>query len=471
MMDLDEELTLRIKTVFDNFDDGNSDMGWALLREKYPEKSGKKIPLYWFAGAAASLLIVLGLWLLEGPNKNIEGTKSNVSHPQKQKNAEDGPMPKKENIATTVLKDQVPTLNKPKKAKENVHQQLTTDRGWISHHPKMRVNIGDHQPNSIYDKITTNTKDAVVTNQIDQKVYQQAIQGNVRQIEIPMNTNSIAQANANNLDSLTEVNRQKEAANVKAAAASIAMKKTTEEFLAEQSQIALTKTEQKVKKDSRKSSYEVFTGTFLNYYADNDVKVNAGFGVNANLKVSEGLFLSVGAGVSQNKISYDSYVPTSVTKGVERQYAVSDAPSSVLLQNSSVVSNVQLNAQLLSLDLPVMLKFYPSKRQNFYFSTGFNSNSYFAQRYAFTYTVLTASSFAGTSRADREETEESKFRGFEFANSAIFAIGINQKIGKTNSIIFEPYFKPALGNMGDKNLKINTVGLNLRFSFNSHEKK
>ena len=63
MMDLDETLSSRIKTVFENFEDGNQDHGWALLREKFPEKSRKPIPFWWFSGVAASLLLLLGYFM------------------------------------------------------------------------------------------------------------------------------------------------------------------------------------------------------------------------------------------------------------------------------------------------------------------------------------------------------------------------------------------------------------------------
>jgi hypothetical protein len=253
---------------------------------------------------------------------------------------------------------------------------------------------------------------------------------------------------------------------------------TTEEFLKEQSKIAATKAEAKVKEKKtkvRNNSYEIFTGTFLNYFGDNDVKVNAGFGLNANLKVSKNLFLSVGAGISQNNIAYQSYTPNQ-QKGLlydaAPSYSTNTGGSAVTnTLQAGYISNTKLNAQLLSLDLPITLKFYPTKKQNFYFSTGFNSNSYFAQKYDYTYTLNSSSSFSSSAQSELEKTEKSKFKGFDLANSAIFAIGINQKFGKTNSLTFEPYFKPAIRDMGDKNLRINTVGLNLKLNFGNTNKK
>jgi hypothetical protein len=125
---------------------------------------------------------------------------------------------------------------------------------------------------------------------------------------------------------------------------------------------------------------------------------------------------------------------------------------------------------LLNLDLPIVFKFYPTKKQNFYISTGINSNSYLAQRYDFNYRA-TNQNINNGQPTFYEETEKSRLNGFNFANSAIFAIGINQKLGKNTSLIFEPYFKPAIGYMGSNNLKINTAGLNLKFNFSKPDKK
>jgi len=39
----DKDLKKRVREVFDNYEDATADKGWALLREKYPEKA-KKYP-------------------------------------------------------------------------------------------------------------------------------------------------------------------------------------------------------------------------------------------------------------------------------------------------------------------------------------------------------------------------------------------------------------------------------------------
>src|SRR4051812_3687094 len=76
---LDNDLSNRIREVFDNFEDPSypsADEGWLLLRNKFPETE-KKRPvawLWWASAAAAVLLFVgIGLWMIN-PAKQQPGT-------------------------------------------------------------------------------------------------------------------------------------------------------------------------------------------------------------------------------------------------------------------------------------------------------------------------------------------------------------------------------------------------------------
>jgi len=428
---MDEELVSQIKSVFEDADDGGSENGWLALREKYPEQN-KKLPIWWMTGIAASILVVFGLflWMNKSP-KEIKHSTQTVKTKTDEKQT---PLIKKHEQPTKLKQDKV-VPSPIEKDNQSIalaqEKAITTTVDPKAIEDKLKVNPTEHVI-AVNPKVQTN--DILKIDTVKEKVQQNPVIAN-NAIVTPAETKNT--------------------------------KKTTEEFLKEQTKL-LAKSSTKVEEKSKtiKNSIDVFTGTFLNYYADNAVKLNAGFGVNANVKVTKGVFLSFGAGVSQNKIDYKNSVPVAAV-------ANSDALNSYVSKSSltsSSISDVKINAQLLNLDLPVTLKFYPTKKQNFYVAAGVNSNSYLNQKYTYGYNVNTVSSLGYTSEP-KEEVEKTKLKGFDFANSAIFAIGINQNIGKNNSIIFEPYFKPAIGSMGEKNLKINTVGLNLKFSFTPSQKK
>ncbi|MFD0940724.1 hypothetical protein [Pedobacter boryungensis] len=430
MKNIDEELVSQIKSVFEDVDDGASEQGWLALREKYPE-ANRKLPIWWMTGIAASILVVLGLFLWVKSPKEIKHTTQNVKTKVKpevkpitgtKKAAQQTPLNQDKAPNSPIREDQQ-LLAKEKTTDKTIDDKATTENVKVYTSDNAIVANAKEQANSI-SKVDS----------VKEKMQQNPVIAN-QPILIPTETNDT--------------------------------KKTTEEFLKEQTKL-LAKSSTKVEEKSKtiKNSIDVFTGTFVNYYADNAVKLNAGFGVNANVKLTKGVFVSFGAGVSQNKMDYKNSVPVTAVASSDALKFYATKGGSI---TTSSISDVRVNAQLLNLDLPVTLKFYPTKKQNFYVAAGVNSNSYLTQKYTYGYNVNTVSSFGYTSEP-KEEVERTKLKGFDFANSAIFAIGINQNIGKNNSLIFEPYFKPAIGSMGEKNLKINTVGLNLKFTFTPSKK-
>src|ERR1700743_1640897 len=98
---LDKEFKARVKQVFDNYEDDSGAEGWALLREKFPEKeSNRTVVLLWrYVGAAAILLAILSvaLWVNQkhtgnttivvknNTRKHIETVKIAATAPSKNK--------------------------------------------------------------------------------------------------------------------------------------------------------------------------------------------------------------------------------------------------------------------------------------------------------------------------------------------------------------------------------------------------
>ncbi|RZK58440.1 MAG: hypothetical protein EOO91_08300 [Pedobacter sp.] len=454
MKGIDEELVSQIKTVFENFDDEFSENGWAKLREKYPEKPNKKLPIWWISGIAAAILVAIGLFFaLDKTAQKIDKGEQIVKEQPISKQKTDSII-NKPSIAQKQETESISNTIDNKVDKAQVVKPKTVPKS------------------SLWEKpVVANVKKETVIAKQDQPIKKETITDPKVDVQNPINQNVVV---ANKVDTAQKNNQNQVIANNNGAVVKdpIIVKKTTDQFLNDQSKILAQQPKEKQKTKETKSSIEVFSGTFLNYYADNAVKLNAGFGVNANVKLTKSLFVSFGAGVSQNKIEYQKSIPSEVSRSMS--YAAFDAASSApnsnpSTANSTSISDISINAQLLNFDIPVSLKFYPTKKQNFYIATGINSNTYLSQKYTYGYNLSNKNVLGITQTAKQEETERSKVNGFDFATSAIFAIGINQNIGN-NSLTFEPYFKPAVGNMGEKNLRINTVGLNLKFNFSSNKK-
>jgi hypothetical protein len=441
MKDIDEELVAQIKTVFENFDDEGSENGWANLRLKYPEKPNRKLPIWWISGIAAAILLAFGLFFtLDKSAQKNQGNQQLVKQKPIIKQKTDS-----NNISeATAQKEE--EIRSAKNSLNNEIDQTQTKKAIITDVKKEELITKIDQP----IKIETTADLTRIVNVTQNPINQNIIITN--KVDTPQKFTNQNQVIANN--------------NVGVVKDPSYTKKTIEDFLNEQSKILAQKPKEKEKNNSAKNSVDIFTGTFLNYQGDNSAKLNAGIGVNANIKVSKGVFLSFGAGVSQNKLSYNNYRENS---DLSYSSASSALPNNGY-SNTIMVSPVKLSAQMLNLDIPISFKFYPSKKQNFYIKTGINSNTYLEQKYTYAYTVTKYSTLGINQTENEENIEKTKLKGFDFANSAIFALGINQNVGK-NTLIFEPYFKPAIGNMGDKNLRINSVGINLRFNFTSSNKK
>lgn len=450
----EEELIQQVKSVFEDYNDGFADHGWAELRKKYPEKESKRLPIWWLTGAAAALLIVVGLYFNDTFEKQHIKLKVHQVKDQTNKDA-DVVKPQQEEAYAEL--------------KPNKNSNTTSNRGiagsgnnasGIKNSNTTEADIAKNSASKNIEVLpATVTKDAAV----QQKDRVSAVKA----------TNEQASLLAINSTTQNPVVAQKSEVTATADIKEIIPspeKKSTEEFLKEQSKL-LAKSEKKVeKKNQSKTTFDVFTGTFFNYHDNNDAKLSAGLGLNANIKVAKNVVLSIGAGVSQNKVGYENKVPVEVTQSMfaARDNALSLAPTNATY-SATATNDVSFNGRLLSIDLPLAFKFFPTKKQDFYISTGINSSTYLSQKYTYNYNVSNFGVQNGAAQA-QQQTEEINLGGFDFANNAIIAVGFNQNLGK-NILIFEPYYKPALNTMGNKNLRISSAGINLKFNFNGNTKK
>jgi len=404
MNTLDDKFSNHIKAVFEEFDTEGADYGWAELRKDFPSKSSHK-PLYlWLSGIAASLLLA-GVFLFN--------TNNNDSF-------------------------------------KNVSQQNNTAKA---------TPIAPQKTDSNLDKATNKEINTFDKKIVSAKIVKGIAPANLEEKQLipvsitdtTINSNEPGRDSANLLANVVAVKPD----SVKTT------KPTILEFLQKENEKenkpVLASAGKKAREDKKNALFDVYTATFLNYYADNPVKVNAGAGFNANIRINKNVYLSMGAGISETNITYQSSVPSSLSN-------LSSSAADAALINGYVVgaNGTKLDARFLNIDIPVAVKFYPGKSGKYYLSTGVNSSTYLNQKYSSS--ISGFNPYSNSYSDFKGKTEESNFKGFDFANSAIFAIGINQSLGKSSTLTFEPFFKPSLRGYGDKNIKINTAGLNLKLS-------
>lgn len=450
----DEELANQIKSVFEDYDDGLGEQGWSELRKKYPEKDSKKLPIWWLTGIAATLLLAVGLYF----SNTFDTDKVILSA---------GTTPKANALPEKIISDEVKggtSQTRLDTVKTNTYA-MPEKSGNENIEPAKVANTAQKyiaQHNAIGDVNGTQELDVVVSNSEVALAKPLTV--------IDKNTPIVAVTKPDDKVTANAIITKDEQPTEK----SVKLKLSTEEFLKEESKALANNANKDSKKNGAPTTtLDVFTGTFFNYHDDNEAKLSAGVGLNANIKVTKNLVFSFGAGISQNKVSYENNVPAEISQAMFDSKSdgtnAMNAPITGLAYSVTATNDVSFNGQLLSIDLPMVVKFFPSKKQDFYISTGINSSSYITQKYTYNYNQSNFGIRNGEAQPKRE-TEKSNLKGFDFANSAIISVGINQNVGK-NILIFEPYYKPALSAMGEKNLRISSAGINLKFNFNGNNKK
>ncbi len=441
MKESEDLIKEQIISVFDNYEDDFAAQGWTELRKKYPENRSRKLPIWWMtAAAAACLIMALGTFLFSNTEDKINATNpTNV--------ASDQTLPHK--------KDEAKELVKPSSELAQKSQNLVANRAIAKN--SVAQNNSTEQANLFNQVMLAKTgSNPEVHNHPAENQHTKAIPPAVN-----LEQNNVASIIGNENHALSKTDAEevkKESPHTKL---------STEDFLKQESKLlANTPTVKDKTANKNNTTIDVFTGTFFNYHDNQEAQLSAGVGLNANLKLSKNLVFSVGAGISQNKVSYQNDVPVEVASAMMSKRSEQNSPTTAL--SSTAINDLSFNGRLLSVDIPVALKFYPTKQHNFYISTGINSSSYLSQKYTYDYSASNFTINSGEAQTI-QETENTHLSGFDFANSAIIAIGINQNIGK-HTLIFEPYYKPALNTMGDKNLRISAAGLNLKFNFGRSKK-
>jgi hypothetical protein len=466
-MNIEDKFSNHVKSVFDEYEDETADQGWAELLKKYPDKQaaavqprGSSAMRLWIGGIAASILVACFiLFFATEQNKNKEDLTS------KKTIAKNGETP----VAATENKTEE-NISEENIAGANTEIIKEVARPLIARQMKPEVgtySISDHtKPKEITLSVPAVQAADVPKHVVKEPVAQTPIASHVPQ-------NAIASS--------------KKPDSVKKPVA-------FSEFLANESKAASAKGSAKEKKQIGNTSFDVYAGTFFNYFEDNPAKLNAGFGFNANVKVSKKIYLSLGAGLSENKIAYENSLPRGALDAFTSSFPLNssnelsgavNSPTggngpagpngatgatgangtpniSFTSRTSGPSTDVKINATLINLDIPIALKFYAGKGERFYFLTGVNSNSYINQKYMQTYSTFNY--LSQTTENNEQEVEGSKLSGFDFASSAIFAIGINQDLGKKNTLTFEPFYRPSLRGLGDKNIRLNTIGINLKLN-------
>lgn len=441
---LDNRLKKRIEAVFDHIEDPSADEGWLKLRERYP-KSRRRRMLPWAWPAAAMLLFLftgLGIWLWvkvpvrSGPVANA--IKTIGEHPAAPVAAP--PAPPTPIIARADqqnLKDggRAPVAAAQAGRRAPVKQAISQTPAFTNAYVKKAGNA------------PLNTRDGKNTGTGVSALAAPAPDSTVHQLAAVHSRASDMRTAATGIQTTVSAPEHPTG------------KKTMADMFASDSRDA-----KKTAPGGRLVQLGIFAATYYNYGKGSDNKANVGAGLTADFRISKHLKLETGITLAQNSLNYNTQIPTSTA---QNSFAVPAAAASFktasMLNTASVPAFKNYNASLVSLDIPVNLKYDFNLHQNHvYVLAGLSSGTFTNEtyQYRYNYPALPSPSLQQT----QNQISTKKFDSFYFAKMLNLGVGFGYPIGR-NTLVLEPFLKYPLDGLGAQYLRFGAGGINLKFDF------
>lgn len=442
----DQEFTNKIRQVFDNFEDPSAEHGWQELRKKYPKNDRKLVPLWW--AAAAVFLLVGGLWFL-APEKDFQDQKLANKKPALQKSTDDinsANMKDAHNNPGITSIPQISVVNN--NSPENIQDEnlLPADNSPVSN-ASGRVDTFNSeliQPSQILPTLTNHLRKTAL---IALPTYS----------SLPKNT-------AGQQDSL-----------IHAAARRLALAKS-DPVVEKHNPPAGNLPYNSQKTPANGNVFSFYAGSYFNYAAGSQSNLNFGAGFTSDIKLANNLKLSTGLGLANNSLTYNNGVPisaerdNSITQNLPHSSPSTGNGGSGSANFTTITTITKYNAKLLSLDIPVNIKYMIIPEENkFYFLAGLSSGTYLTESYALDYRNYSATLGAYTSQTQGAEVKK-QLQGFDFARILNISMGYSTNLGKTQNITIEPFLKYPLGGLGSEDLKFGSAGINLKLNFSQFTK-
>lgn len=487
----DNDLSKRIREVFDNHEDTSADEGWRLLREKYPEKAKRRIAGWiWLSGAAALLLLFVGiLWLRSGKNDNGQQL-AHKTKPAKQDTisqiASNNPASQRRDSLATQKQNTIATeASKNAIAKNSATVDKTSGRTNIN-----KPSITAIRPDDIAKTtpLPSETKKvAILPNEnapqpnVIAKVQQQQPANKPDNLEPTIAGNPVVAAN---VQPKNNQQAQNPTSNAKVDTSKISYtmnsqpgvnmrqeqaKKQGSIFDSDNNVASNQKEPEKKLPKDKTVKFGIYAATYFNYAKGSNNQFNIGAGITSDIRLTENLKLSTGVSIGQNSLSY-AQIPLQQTTAAPAVLATSSASLSYA-QSLYTVSTPRFNsydADLVGLDVPLNLKyiFNPGKNET-YILAGVSSGAFLNEKY--TYNYNNPSLFNANVAQAQDQSTTSNLGSFYFARTLNVAFGTGYMVGG-NRLTIEPFLKYPLEGLGVEQLKFGAGGVNLKFDFRVKKK-
>ena len=453
----DDKLSGRIRDVFDNFEDGSADMGWAELRKKFPGEQKTKHLAGWWWQSAAVLLMALGTWAYfsQSPEKIYLTGKIKTESLPTQKDMLEG---------TTAV------MNGTSDA-QALERIKTEDAAPIYAVKKPFVGIKKHFRNTEVPKShnvapistaainTTDPTDIQTIKEEESRIVSIAPTENVDSAKVIVKQDKINALEKMLVQDLLATRPTKK----------IKKPASLEDIAPDEEKVAQLSNP----KNDRKIKIGILANSYMNYAKGSEGSINTGVGISSDIPIGKKLKISTGIALAQNTLKFESKIPVTATASVNSAIAMKEDAmpvdknnpgfANLTNYNPATYSFNNYNASLLGLDLPVNLKFSVFKKKNeLYFSAGLSSNFYIEENYSYSYQRNIGS--ISTTQQEDDNDGKSKFQNFDFARMLNFSVGFEQPISKQSQLSFEPFIKYPLGGQGARDIRFGSVGMNLKLN-------
>ncbi|GAB3913576.1 hypothetical protein [Mucilaginibacter boryungensis] len=475
MMDEDKlynDLNNRIREVFDNYEDTTANKGWALLREKFPEKEKHRgLAWLWYA-AAAVVLLGIGLWFIVKPNET-QNLNLQAKHPKTiiQQHAPVNAAPAIDSLSHQTGSNATPyiaqgnTLKAPSAA---VQPQLAVS---TPHQAKTGIQTTTNNPvdkPAVSQNSTQGNPIAVITKHDSASV----ISKNTGIAAVGNSTDSVITNPAEKYAGTNPVQTPKSSPGI-----------TIEQMLNDKTAVKNSgnKTQNAA---GKKTTMSVYAATYFNYAKGSDNNINVGAGFSSDFKLTKRLKLTAGVAIAQNTLKYSNSAieggdlnnAVSLAKTALNQVYASSAPVGSNIVTGSNTNGLRgfaiatfvspalrdYNAKLIGLDIPINLKYqFNPQKTDAYISAGLSSGTFINETYTLNYTYA---------KTDQQAITHTSFSGFDVAKTLNVSFGVGYQLGKSNRLIFEPFLKYPLDGLGSQQIKFGAGGINLKLNFQTSKK-
>lgn len=426
----------KIRQVFDNFEDPSSEQGWQELRKKFPDRNRK--PLFiWIGSAAALLLLFSGLWFL---NSNI----SQVDQVVNNKTGASEDIKSKDTLLTTDNTNVAKT--KESSSSYEIARAKNINSGNNHFNPPETIKSSEPAPTSERNVLAASSQKIIQTNNQElsthaMEEYSLAGRSNAYKNQIEIRDSLIGLlAKMSSLNPLSSLDNK--------------------------TLLPLENIRASSQNNNKSFSFSLYAGSYFNYAEGSESNLNFGAGFSSDIRLSKNLRLSTGLNLAKNSLRYNDDLPSNA----DQSFKSSSATGSGNLTTTNLTSINNFNADLLSLDIPLNIKYLlSSEKKGFYLQAGLSSGTYLKETYGLQYRNYSTVSGNYTNQG-QAQTIKKYLQDFDLARTFNLAIGFSTNLNKTQNITIEPFLKYPLGGLGTENLKFGSLGMNLKLNFKSTKK-